>query len=293
MQIMKARVLITGGGGQLADAVALRLLARSSVRVQALTELELDITDPISVQAAGESGRPDWIINCAAYTDVDAAEKDPERAYQVNDMAVGILADTAHRCGARLIHVSTDYVFDGSKAEPYVEDDRPSPLNVYGASKLAGERRLLQHPVRSAILRTAWLYGERGGNFLRWAVEEGRELLARGEALPVVCDQVGSPTDVHTLAEQIEACMEAELEGLFHASAEGSASWHDFAQEIFGQLGMAPRLKAIRWEELGRQARRPSRVLLENRRLKGLGQNRMIHWKEGLRGVLTRLHEQA
>jgi len=285
---MGPRIFITGGGGQLADALTLRFQSRSNVGgIWAPTELELDITDAGAVRNALESARPNWVINCAAYTAVDAAEGEPGRAFLVNDAAVRILADAAFDCGARLLHLSTDYVFDGAKADPYVEQDSPHPLNVYGASKLAGERRLLEHPVRSAILRTAWLYGEKGANFLLWAVKKGKQALETGEPVPVVNDQVGSPTDVHTLSAQIEAVLEDELEGLFHASAEGAASWFEFAEEIFSQLNISPPMKGVRWEEIARQARRPQRVILENRRLKDLGKNRMIHWREGLRGVIA------
>lgn len=286
----RARILITGGGGQLARALARRLGAGSSPqdRVFMAAEAELDIANLRSVRNAVEAHRPDWIINCAAYTAVDDAEGEPERAFRVNDLALGILAGSALDSGARLLHVSTDYVFDGTKREPYVEEDPPNPLNIYGLSKFWGERRLLAHPARSAILRTAWLYGEEGKNFFRWAAENGARAVSTGEPLPLVQDQVGCPTDVHTLSAQIEVAIEEDLRGLFHAASEGSASWLEFGREIFAGLGLDPPVKAVRGEELSRLARRPARVVLENRRLKILGRHRMIPWREGLRGVLER-----
>ena len=280
------RVLITGGAGQLARALAERLGGHP---VLAPSREKLDICDPRAVREAAAAHRPDWIVNCAAYTAVDLAESESGRAYQVNDAAVGGLADAAAECGARLLHLSTDYVFDGRKGAPYLEDDPPNPLNVYGASKLAGERRLLAHPARPVILRTAWVYGESGRNFLCRILERGRQAAAAGEPLPVVADQVGSPTDVHTLSAQIGEAIAGGLEGLFHAAAMGSASWFEFASEIFAGVGLALRLEPIRGADLARPAARPERVVLANRKLETLGLSRMIDWREGLRLVLGRL----
>jgi dTDP-4-dehydrorhamnose reductase len=286
---MNPRILITGSAGQLARALGARLGGSPEPsRVWMAPEDRLDIGDPGKVREALAVHRPDWIVNCAAYTAVDAAEADRERAFLVNDAAVGVLADAALDAGARILHLSTDYVFDGSKPGRYVEEDLPNPVNAYGASKLAGEIRLLAHPVRAAVLRTAWLYGEGGRNFFRWAVEGGRKAVESGGGLPVVIDQVGSPTDVHTLSAQIEAAIEADLEGLHHAAAEGETSWHGFAEEIFRLLGITPRLRPIRGEDLRRAARRAPRVVLENRRLHLAGRNLMVPWQEGLRGVVSR-----
>ena len=285
------RILITGGGGQLARAVAERLAPR--YRVLAPARGDLDIVDARAVREAVAAHRPDWIINCAAYTAVDLAESEKERAFLVNEAGVGNLADAAADRGARLLHVSTDYVFDGHKDGPYVEDDPTGPLNVYGASKLAGERRLQGHPARSVILRTAWVYSEAGRNFLCRIVERGREAIAAGKPLPVVADQVGCPTDVHTLSAQIEEAIASDQSGLFHAAAVGSASWYEFAGEIFRGLGLAPKLEKIRAAELSRPAVRPDRVILENRNLNTLGRSRMVDWREGLRGVLARLGKRA
>jgi dTDP-4-dehydrorhamnose reductase len=285
------RVLIAGGGGQLGGALAARLDGGAfRGRVFVPPEADLDITDPQAVGASLDAFRPDWVVNCAAYTAVDAAETDSRRAFLVNDEALGVLADAAHRRGARLLHLSTDYVFDGGKPGNYVEEDATAPLNVYGASKLAGEKRLLAHPVGSVILRTAWLYGEAPGkSFLRWVMEAGRKALDTGVPVPLVTDQVGSPTDVHTLSIQIEEAIRSGLAGLFHAAADGEASWYEFGEEIFRRLGISPPLKPVRGEDLRRAAKRPARVVLENRRLNQLGKNRMIPWKDGLRGVIERL----
>jgi dTDP-4-dehydrorhamnose reductase len=284
------RVLITGGGGQLARALgALLETDRAAGPVLAPSRSELDIADRGRVREAVASFRPDWLVNCAAYNAVDQAETDREAAFRTNDEAVGVLADACAERGVRLIHVSTDYVFDGETHGVYVEDDPPRPLSVYGESKLGGEKRLLAHPVRSALLRTAWLYGESGKNFLVRIVELGKKAAASGEPLTVVADQVGCPTDVHSLAFQIEEVIRHDLRGLMHAAALGSASWYDFADAIFSGLGLRPRLVPIRAEELGRPARRPLRTVLENRNLQALGLNRMLPWRTGLEGVLERL----
>jgi dTDP-4-dehydrorhamnose reductase len=283
------RVLITGGGGQLGRALAARLERRAPGKVWAPSRAQLDITDLPALRAALASRRPDWIVNCAAYTAVDAAEGDRQAAFRVNGEAVGVLADLAFEGKARLLHLSTDYVFDGLKEGPYLETDPPAPVNVYGASKLRGEELLLGHPARWTVLRTAWLYGEEGGSFFGKVIERARRAIAAGESLPIVCDQVGSPTDVHTLSAQIEAVLAEGFEGLFHAAAEGAASWYQFAEEIFAGLGLRPRLVPIPGEELRRPARRPPRVVLENAGLKARGRSLMIPWQEGVRLVVARL----
>ncbi len=284
------RILITGGGGQLAGAVRTRWEERGEADgIRALTRAELDVTNREAVRTCLDALRPGWIVNCAAFTAVDAAESDPSAAFRVNDEAVGVLADVAHEIGTRIVHLSTDYVFDGEKAAPYHEADAPHPINVYGASKLAGEERLRHHPVKSAILRTAWLFGERGRSFVSWLLDAAKKAAAAGRPLPVVDDQVGSPTDVHTLAEQIDAVIEDEILGLHHAAALGSASWIEFAREILRQMRLPGDLRPIPGAQLGRAARRAGKVILENRSLNSLGRSRMIPWQDGLRRVVNRI----
>jgi len=292
--LAESRVLITGGGGQLACALRARWEERGQAeRITSLSRAELDITGRDGVRACLNSLRPGWIVNCAAFTAVDAAEDDPAAAFRVNDEAVGVLADSAEEYGARLVHVSTDYVFDGQKPAPYVEEDATHPINVYGASKLAGEERLRRHPVRSAVLRTAWLFGERARNFVSWFLGAAKTAAGEGRPLPVVDDQVGSPTDVHTVAEQIETVIDEEMLGLYHAAAVGSASWFEFAQEIVRQMELAVQLRPIAGAQLGRAARRAGKVVLENRRLNSMGRSRMIPWQDGLRRVVDRLGPQG
>ncbi|MBI4584663.1 MAG: dTDP-4-dehydrorhamnose reductase [Planctomycetes bacterium] len=286
---MPIRVLITGAGGQLGRALATRLSARWETIP--LTRRDLDIENARQVEEAFTALRPHWVVNCAAWTHVDGAEKDPDGAFRANERAVGFLAEAAQKAGARLCHFSTDYVFDGQAARPYREDDPTGPLNVYGASKLAGERRLLSHPARSAILRTSWLYSEVGKNFFRAMLRLGRESGRAGRPLRVVDDQTGTPTDAHSLAIQVEEVLREDLRGLFHAACLGQTSWHGFAAAIFQLAGMEVQLEPIPSSAYPGPARRPKFSVLENQRLNQLGKNRMMGWQECLKEVLSRFRQ--
>ncbi len=283
---MDGKILITGAGGQLGRAVAARLGATGDV--VALTRQDLDITDPARLEATLGRVRPRWVINCAAWTAVDLAEEDSAGAYRLNDGAAGQVADAAARVGATVVHFSTDYVFDGRSSRPYVETDEPAPINVYGASKLAGERRLLEHGVPVAILRTSWLYGDAGKNFFRTMLELGARNAGSGRPLPVVDDQVGTPTDVHSLAAQVEVVLAEGLSGLFHASSQGQASWCEFARAILGGAGLDVTVEPVDSDAFPCPAARPAYSVLENRRLGELGVDRMPDWRAGLESVLER-----
>jgi len=265
----------------------------SGVRVRALDRSALDVTRPDDVRAAVREARPDWVINCSAYNDVERAEVEPEQAFLVNDSAVGYLADAAEEFGARLVHVSTDYVFSGdfggAAPRPYREDDSPAPLNAYGASKLAGERRLKAHGCRSIILRTSWLYGGRGGNFVTTMLDLGERARRTGEAVRVVRDQVGVPTDAWSLAAQIERLIREDVEGLFHAAAVGGVSRLDLVKSIYRLAKIEVALEPVRLEDFASRARRPHYSVLENRRLDALGLSLMLPWQEGLEKVWPHL----
>ncbi len=290
-------VLITGACGQLGQVLAAQFVAGGH-DVAALRLEDLDITDARHVDAAVRNSRPEWVLNCAAYTAVDKAETASENAYRVNDAAVGFVADASHAVGARMVHFSTDYVFSGTFASvearrSYVEEDDPGPVSVYGASKLAGEARLLAHPVRSIILRTAWLYGGETGNFLATMARLGRSRRGGGDPLSVVDDQTGTPTDCFSLATLVERIVndQPDIEGLFHASCEGSTTWYGFTREIFTQLEwdveVRPTTTEAYYEARQRDewARRPEHSVLENSRLARLGLE-MPHWRRGLTRAL-------
>jgi dTDP-4-dehydrorhamnose reductase len=196
--------------------------------------------------------KPKTVINCAAYTDVDGCETNQETAMQVNGEGVAHLAMATRDIGARLVHISTDYVFDGSKGSPYVEDDAPFPLGVYGQSKLAGEMNAAFNPDH-LIVRTQWLYGLHGKNF----VETMLRLSKEKDELSVVDDQIGSPTWTVDLAHAVLALLKTGQRGIYHASNDGFCSWNGFAQAIFEEAGLQIRVNGMTTEELNRPARRP------------------------------------
>jgi dTDP-4-dehydrorhamnose reductase len=272
-------VLIAGANGQLGRDCQTVLGAFHDLC--ALDLPELDIADPSSVRRWFEAFRPEAVVNCAAYTRVDDAERESERAFAVNATGPAVLAQACAAAGARLLHVSTDYVFDGARPPPavYVEDDAPNPLSVYGRSKLAGETPVLALP-GGAVLRTAWLYGQTGQNFLRTMLRLARRTPPR--PLRVVNDQFGSPTWSGRLARQIARLLEDFRPGLYHASAEGSTNWYELAARFLGNLGVPHAIEPIGTADYPTPARRPANAVLENRNLKARGLNVMIDWRVDL-----------
>jgi dTDP-4-dehydrorhamnose reductase len=228
-----------------------------------LARTDLDITNGPSVDRTVSRIEPDAIVNCAAWTDVDGAEEHEREAMEVNDTAAGLLAVAAGTVGAKIVYPSSDYVFDGNKGEPYVESDMPHPLSAYGRSKLAGETSVAVANSKHLIVRTSWLYGLHGKNFVETMLRIGSE---QPEVL-VVSDQVGSPTYTRHLAGAIVLLAESGDYGIHHVAASGACSWFDFAQEIFDQAGMDTRVMAGRTAMLGRPAPRPAlSVLVSERR---------------------------
>lgn len=276
------RVLVTGGLGQLGRAVAAAATARG-LTVTAMGAEELDITDPDAVLQTVRRLRPQWVINCAAYTDVDRAEAEPDAARAVNASGVEHLATACSEANALLVQISTDYVFPGTLRRPYREDDPTSPLGVYGRTKLEGERAARGCP-HHLIVRTAWLYGHGGRNF----VEAIRRQLARGvPELRVVDDQRGNPTYATDLAEAILDLAAAGARGTVHAAGEGTATWLEFAREIATLLGATVPLRAISTAEAGRPAPRPADSTLDTSQLQALIGRRLPPWRDGLRRYLA------
>jgi dTDP-4-dehydrorhamnose reductase len=271
--------MLVGRDGQVG-----RELARSLAplgEVHALGRSQLDLADAGRISAVVRAASPVVIVNAAAYTAVDRAESEPELAFAVNATAPGVLAAEAARLGALLVHYSTDYVFDGSKPAAYVEDDPPHPLNVYGASKLAGERAIAAAGCRRLILRTSWVYGPHGSNFMLTILRAARE---RPE-LRVVDDQVGAPTSSVALARATAQVLRAGGEGLYHLSAAGKTSWCGFARAILAHAGLDTPVVAIRSEEYPAAARRPRNSLLDNSRLQATFGVALAPWEEGLAEV--------
>lgn len=278
------RVLVTGAGGQLGHDVAARFTA-SGHEVVAAVRQELDITQRDQVLGAVGGVRPNAVVNCAAYTAVDACETDADQAYLVNALAVRHLAEAARRFGAHLCHVSTDYVFSGDKAEPYHEWDRPDPRSVYGASKLAGEEEAGEE---ATVVRTSWLCGRHGSNMVGTVLR----LAADRSPLRFVDDQRGSPSFTPDVAAVIERLCTDRRPGLYHAANQGTLSRYEFAREIMAAAGHDPdRVEPIVTAALQppRPAVRPANSALENRALALAGLEQPSHFREPLRRLVDEI----
>ncbi|MBA3305486.1 MAG: dTDP-4-dehydrorhamnose reductase [Thermoleophilaceae bacterium] len=248
--------------------------------VTATTRAELDVTDRASVDRVVERARPDAVINCAAYTDVDGAEREPEAALRVNADGARNVAAAAVAAGASVLYVSTDYVFDGRKGGPYVESDEPNPLSSYGASKLAGEVDTSAVNPQHYIVRSSWLFGTAGRNFAATMLDLG----ARESQVVVVRDQVAAPTYTAHLAEGLVRLVDTGAFGLYHMAAGGQCSWYDFAVAIFEQAGVDCRVLSTTTEELGRPAPRPEYSALATQYADAI---HLPDWTEGLDDYLA------
>ncbi|WP_419917531.1 dTDP-4-dehydrorhamnose reductase [Candidatus Poriferisocius sp.] len=278
------RVLVTGAAGQLGRDTAERFMA-SGHEVVAAGHQELDITRRDQVLGAIGSIRPDVVVNCAAFTAVDACESSADRAYRVNALAVRHLAEATRRFAAHLCQVSTDYVFSGDQPEPYHEWDRPDPLSVYGASKLAGEQ---EAGGLATVVRTSWLSGRHGSNMVGTVLG----LASRGGPMRFVDDQRGSPSFTPDVAAVIERLCVDRRPGLYHVTNQGSVSWYEFAQKIMIAAGHDPgRVEPIATADLNppRPAPRPSNSVLENRALTLAGLELPPDFRYSLRRLLAEL----
>ncbi len=250
---------------------------------------ELDIADPASVSAKFELERPDVAINCAAWTDVDGAEESEQAAMAVNGKGAGNVAAAAASVGASVLYVSSDYVFDGAKGAPYVETDQPAPLSAYGRTKLAGEEATAAANKRHFVVRSSWLFGIGGSNF----VETMLRLASTQNEVLVVRDQVGSPTYTWHLAYGIVRLIEGIEFGIHHMAAAGACSWYDFAREIFEQAQVECRVLSATTEMLGRPAPRPAFSALDSQRQHAI---ELPPWQDGLSAYLAQRsaeHEAA
>lgn len=275
-------ILLIGAQGQVGWELARRLPDLG--QVTATDRATLDLASPDAIRRVVRDARPEVIVNAAAHTAVDKAESEPELAMQVNAAAPGILAEEALRSGSLLVHYSTDYVFDGEKPGAYVETDPPNPVSVYGRSKLAGERAIAASGCRHLILRTCWVYGPRGRNFLLTILKAARE---RPE-LKVVDDQFGAPTSSAAIAEATKLAI-GRGEGTYHLSAAGRASWHGFAQAIVEGAGLKTPVRPIPSSDYPTPARRPRNSVLDNSKLKKDFGIVLPDWREGLREVLPQV----
>lgn len=288
-------ILITGAKGQLGNELC-RILGEGFSERGKLPLLyvgctvigvdldELDITDPAAVEAFFKENKPQLVFNCAAMTNVDGCEGNEEAAYKVNALGPKNLALACERHGVRLVHVSTDYVFDGLGARPYVEADVPAPNTAYGRTKLAGERFVLEGCKDSCICRTAWLYGYVGNNFVKTMLRLARE----NGKLIVVDDQVGNPTSAVDLAWQLVLLAASKEAGVFHCTCNGEAvSWNDFARRIVEDAGLDVPVHSCTTAEFPRPARRPAYSALENKHLRETIGDGMRDWREALDSFLS------
>jgi dTDP-4-dehydrorhamnose reductase len=271
------KLLITGAAGQLGQAL-IECGGRQGWEVVATDLSELDITDPQAVWGELSRERPEVVINAAAATRVDELESDPDGALRVNGLGPRNLAVACRRLGVKLVHLSTDYVFDGTKAGPYVEWDATGPLSVYGRSKLLGEEWVRQQCADHFIVRTAWLYGVPGPNFVTAILARARALAPDGE-LKVVDDQRGTPTSTLALAPQLLALAATEAFGTYHATCQGETTWYGFACQILATAGLSVQATPCTTAEFPRAAPRPANSILANRLLQVARLDLMPAWQ--------------
>ena len=267
------RILITGADGQLGHELQ-RVLAGHTLELGVWPQFDLLRPN------AGDrvlSSKAEVVIHTAAFTDVDGAEKEPEKAMEVNAVGTERVARASAEIGARLIYLSSDYVFDGVKRSPYTEEDEPNPINAYGRSKLQGERLALKHCPDALVVRTSWLYGRHGKNFVKTIIRLVREQ----PELRVVSDQRGCPTHAVDLAAALARILHLDHRGVVHAAGSGDCSWHEFACAIVAEMGLSVPVRAISTAEARRAAPRPPYTVLANHVLAKSGIT-LPHWKESL-----------
>lgn len=285
------KVLVFGAGGQVGRAVAAVPPAGAEVIIK--TRAALDITDASAVSRVISENKPDWVVNAGAYTAVDLAEDEPAKAAAINDAAVGVVAAAAGHAGSRVLHLSTDFVFDGLSNRAYVPGDAPHPLSVYGATKLAGEIKLLDGGCAGIVLRTAWVYASAGRNFVLTMLRVLRER----EQVRVVCDQIGSPTWAASLARAVWGLIGAAAPpGIYHWTDLGVASWYDFAVAIQeealtrGLLDREAEIVPIGTADYPTRAKRPAFSVLDISATRALaGSAAAFHWRRNLRTMLDEL----
>jgi dTDP-4-dehydrorhamnose reductase len=286
------KILLTGSGGQLAQELQPILLSLGEVI--AVDRTRLDLSKPESICQVMAEIQPDLVVNSGAYTAVDKAESEPELAYAVNGIAPGIFAEECEKLAATLIHMSTDYVFDGSQGSPYLETDATNPLGTYGKSKLMGEEAIKKTGNRHIIIRTSWVYGNGGrGNFVKTMLRLGKER----EEIRVVADQIGSPTwtgDLAAAIAQIIPQIKTEIFGTYQYTNSGVCSWYDFAIAIFeeaAKLGFplkVQRVVPITTAEYPTPAKRPAFSVLSSVKISAILGTYPPHWRQGLRQMLVK-----
>ena len=278
------KIMLTGANGQLGQEIVYQLKA-SSFSVYAFTKTELDITDELKVQKVVGEIQPDVIINAAAFTKVDLAESEETLAYNINGFAQRNLAVAAEKVGAKICYISTDYVFDGNGFEPYKEYEKCNPLGVYGKSKFVGEELTKTLSNKYFIVRTSWVYGEYGSNFVKTMLN----LAEKRNEIGVVADQTGSPTYTGDLATFLISLIQTEKYGIYHCTNSGSCSWYEFAKAIFEEMELDIKVNPLTTDQYPTPASRPHYSVLDNGALEMNGFEKIRHWKEGLSFYLNNI----
>ena len=292
---MPKTIIVTGGSGQLGQSIRGLVGNDSDCQYLFPSREQLDLSDSASIDTFFEANAVDLIINCAAHTAVDQAESEPELADQINHLAVKKLAETASSRQAKLIHISTDYVFAGENFKPYVENDEVAPQGVYGLSKLRGEQAVeLLMPNNAVIIRTSWVYSEFGNNFVKTMLKLG----GQRDELNVIYDQVGTPTYAGDLAKAILQLVDSEAlnqtafeTAVYHYSNEGVCSWYDFAITVFELSGIDCAVQAIETKDYPTPAKRPHYSVLNKAKIKQTYAISIPYWKEALERCLSALKE--
>ncbi len=284
-------ILVTGCNGQLGNEIRLLASSHPEHTFHFTDVAELDITQPDAIRAFVAQNSIALTINCAAFTAVDKAESQEALCDRLNHVAPGHLAEAMHSAGGSLIHISTDYVFNGTAHVPYKEDDAPCPDSVYGRTKLAGEQAVLAACPQAVIVRTAWLYSSFGGNFVKTMLRLGREKTELG----VVADQIGTPTYARDLAAALLAIVDHGLvPGIYHYSNEGVTSWYDFARAIHREAGLTTcRVRPLHTEEYPTPARRPHFSVLDKSKIKQTYGISVPWWEDSLRECIEKLASQG
>ena len=276
------KILVTGVKGQLGYDVVKALESRGYQPVGVDRE-EMDLMNNNMIQNFIMNLKPEAIIHCAAYTAVDQAEEEVEICYQINAEAVKVIAECAKTLDIPMIYISTDYVFDGTKASEYVETDIPNPINVYGASKLKGEQYVQQLLEKFYIVRISWVFGINGNNFIKTMQRLGNEQ----DQLNIIHDQVGSPTYTAHLAPLLVDMIETDQYGIYHATNEGYCSWYEFAAEIFKQSQLDVTLHPITTDQYKTKAKRPLNSKMSKQKLSDYGFHRLPTWQEALKNYIN------
>ena len=283
------KILVTGTYGQLGSEIK-DLSGNYPGWEFSRTDIDtLDITDEAAVDKFMGATRPAFVVNCAAYTAVDKAEEEPELAFRINAEAPGILASSCKKYKARLIHISTDYVFDGKGCKPYTEEDRINPQGVYGQTKAGGEKNCLHANPDTIIIRTSWLYSSHGNNFVKTMVRLGREQ----DSLNVVSDQVGSPTYAGGLALAVLRIIENShtiyVPGIFHYSDEGVCSWYDFAIAVHEMANIHCKINPVNSGQFPAKAKRPHYSVLDKSKIKSEYKTEIPYWRDSLKNCISNI----